>query len=61
MLIEIQATAMILKKWRKNPKLTKREIGVWNAWQEDIPANNRPLTQKEVRGYKEFLKKCKPC
>jgi len=52
---------MILKKWRKNPKLTKREIGVWNAWQEDIPANNRPLTQKEVRGYKEFLKKCKPC
>lgn len=60
MLIEIQATAMVLKKWRKNPKLTKREIGVWSHWSEDIPKNNLPLSSKEVKDYKDFLKKCNP-
>ncbi len=60
MFIELQATYLILEKWKENPELTKKEIGILSSWKEDKEKNNKPLTKKEVEDMKDFLKKYNP-
>ena len=55
-----QAIHFILKKGVKDPKLTKREIGVWSHWKTDDPENDKPLSQKEVEKYKKIIKEKGP-
>lgn len=54
-----QAVDIILKKWRKNPDLTKREIGVYSNWKDNNEENNKQLSLKEIKSYEETLKKFK--
>lgn len=54
-----QAVDIILKIWKKNPNLTKRQIGVWYSWKADTKENNLPLSLKEIKSYEETLKKFK--
>ena len=60
MIIELQAMHLILKMHKQNPYITKREIGVWSSWKEDIPENNKPLSEREIERYKSYLKKHAP-
>jgi len=57
MFCELLCYYNILKAWKKNPKLHKKELPGWSSWKEDIPENNKPLTAEEVRFYKNFLRK----
>lgn len=57
---ELQATYLVLKKWNHNPKLTKKEIGVWSHWKDDKMENNFPLSEKEVVDLKEIFLKNNP-
>lgn len=56
MFAALQSTYFILRAWKKNPLLTKRQIGVMHQWKDDTEENNKPLTQEEVEGMKSFLK-----
>lgn len=55
MFIELQAASFVLKKWKDNPQLTKRQIGGWSHWTTDTPENDKPLTTEEVDRYKKLL------
>lgn len=50
-----QAIDLILKSWAENPKLTKRQIGVWSHWKADDPENDKPSTPEEIQKYKNIL------
>jgi hypothetical protein len=60
MMIELQATYFVLKKWNQNPTATKREIGIWQHWREETEDNDRPLTVVEVKRMKAFLRRYAP-
>lgn len=58
--IEVLACSQILEKWKANPSLTKREIGVWSAWKDGEDWMDLPLSDKEVHQMKEFLQRVAP-
>jgi hypothetical protein len=60
MMIELQATYFVLKKWNQNPAATKRQIGIWQHWKEATEDNDRPLTKVEVERMKTFLRQNAP-
>lgn len=56
----LQAISLVLKRWKENPKLTKRQIGVWSHWMTDDPENDKPLASEDVGRYKRILKEKTP-
>jgi hypothetical protein len=60
MMIELQATYLVLKKWSQNSAATKRQIGIWQHWKEETEDNDRPLTEVEVERMKTFLRRNAP-
>lgn len=52
-----QAITFVLAKWKRNPNLTKRQIGVWSSWSEDTEENNQPLSKSEIKRMKKTLKR----
>jgi hypothetical protein len=60
MMIELQATYFVLKRWNQNPAATKRQIGTWQHWSEDTEDNNQPLSEREAERMKAFLKRNAP-
>lgn len=60
MFIELQSAYFVLRAWKKNPKLSKREIGVFGQWTDDNPENEKPLTEKEVEGFKKLMRENNP-
>ena len=57
MLYELMAIHSVLTAWKKNPDLSRRELGKWS---EDSPFIDSPLTESEVEGMKSFLRKHNP-
>lgn len=60
MMIALQATYFVLKRWNRNPAATKRQIGIWHQWKQEIEGNDRPLTKVEVERMKAFLRRNAP-
>lgn len=60
MLYEIMAITSVLRAWKRDPNLSKREIGVWSNWQNDNPGNELPLSETEVERMKTFMRKHNP-
>jgi hypothetical protein len=60
MLIELQAAALVLRKWNHNPTVTKRQIGIWQHWKEKTEDNDRPLSEVEMNRMKAFLRQYAP-
>ena len=60
MIIELQATSLVLKKWNQNPEATKRQIGIWQHWEQETEDNDRSLTESEVERMKAFLRQHAP-
>lgn len=60
MLYELMAYARILEAWKKDPNLSKREIGVWGHWQNENAQNELPLTESEVERMKSFMRRHNP-
>lgn len=61
MMAEIQAMDFILRKWKANPNLNKKEIIRAYNWEEDQdPENNRPFSNKEIERAKKSLKQLSP-
>lgn len=54
-----QGMDWVLKAWKKNPKLTKRQIGVWYSWKADTKENNQPLSESYIKGLKQTFKRWK--
>jgi hypothetical protein len=44
MFAEVLFNAFVLRKWKENPAITKREIGLSYTWMEDKPENDLPLS-----------------
>lgn len=47
----------ILKSWKENPKVTRKELGWVFSWQGDTPESNKPFTAKEIEGFKSGLRR----
>lgn len=60
MMAELQGTYLTLKKWKENPKLTKREIGVWYYPENKDEKHDKPFTEVEIESMKKFLEKNNP-
>jgi hypothetical protein len=60
MMIELQATYFVLKRWRQNTAATKKQIGIWQHWKEEAEDNDRPLAEVEVGRMKTFLRRNAP-
>jgi len=60
MMIELQATSLVLKRWRENPARTKRQIGIWRHWKAAAENNGHPLSGVEVNQMKTFLRRNAP-
>jgi hypothetical protein len=60
MMIEVQATYLVLRRWSQNFAATKRQIGIWQHWKEETEDNHRPLTKVEVERMKAFLRRYAP-
>jgi len=60
MMIELQATYLVLKRWNQNPAATKQQIGIWQLWRQRTEDNDRPLTEVEVERMKAFLQRNAP-
>jgi hypothetical protein len=60
MMIELQATHLVLKIWNQNPAATKRQIGIWQHWKQETEDNDCPLTLVEVERMKAFLRQNAP-
>jgi len=58
--IEVQLADLVLKKWKDNPQLAKRQIGLWSHWKTEGPENDEPLTTEQVDHYKQVLRKHAP-
>ena len=50
------ATYLVLSAWKKNPALSKREIGLWAHWSEETEDNNKPLSESEIARMKLFMR-----
>jgi hypothetical protein len=60
MMIELQATYLVLKKWNQNSAATKQQIGIWQNWKQETVDNDRPLSEVEVQRMKGFLRQNAP-
>jgi len=60
MFVELMAITSVLSQWKKNPSITKREIGVWHHWEGEDPEYDKPLTENEVERMKKFLRDHSP-
>ena len=60
MFAELLCAYLVLKTWKNNPKLTKREIGLAYDWRSSNLENDKPLTEKEVESKKKFLRENNP-
>jgi hypothetical protein len=60
MFIEIQAAYLVLSKWKQNPAVAKREIGLWAHWRDECEDNRRPLSSVEVEQLKTLLRRHAP-
>ena len=60
MFAEVMMACGYLYQWKKNPTATKRELNCCTGSDKDSPENDRPLTKKEVKEYKDFLRKHAP-
>ncbi len=60
MMVELQATSLVLKRWRENPARTKKQIGIWRHWKEPEASNYQRLSGVEVNRMKMFLRKNAP-
>ena len=60
MFIEVQAAYFVLRRWNQNSAVTKRQIGIWQHWNEETEDNDRPLTEVEVERMKAFLRRNAP-
>jgi hypothetical protein len=58
--IEVMGCNWILEKWKENPTLTKRELGLWGGGKKGGPGTDVPLSEKEVQRMKEFLRRVAP-
>jgi hypothetical protein len=56
MMIELQATYLVLKKWNQDSTATKRQIGTWQHWREESEDNDRMLSGIEVERMKAFFR-----
>jgi hypothetical protein len=52
---EAEKVAKVLKAWKENSKLSKKELGV-KPWEEKDSDEN-PLTERELDSMKRFLNK----
>lgn len=52
MMTEVQAAYLVLKKWNQNSAVTKRQIGIWQHWNEETEDNDRPLSDLEIERLK---------
>lgn len=59
MMIELQGTYLTLKIWKKNPNLTKREIGIWYYPASD-KQYDKPFSEEEIELMKKFLENNNP-
>jgi hypothetical protein len=57
MLYEIMAITRVLKAWKENPNLSRREIG---GWSENSPWIDSPLSESEVERMKSFMRRYNP-
>jgi hypothetical protein len=57
MLYELMAISRVLRAWKRNPNLSRREIG---GWSDDSPGIDSPLTESEVERMKSFMRKYNP-
>jgi hypothetical protein len=60
MMIAVQATYFVLKRWNQNSAADKRQIGIWQHWKEKSEQNDCPLSEGEVKRMKAFLKQHAP-
>lgn len=60
MLYELMAITFVLRAWKKDPNLSKREIGVWSHWKDESAQNELPLTESEVERMKSFMRRHSP-
>jgi len=61
MMAEIQGLHFVLKRWKKNPSLSKREIIRSYGWKKDTDVkNNKPFSQKEIDRLKKELNRLSP-
>jgi hypothetical protein len=60
MMIELQATYLVLKRWNQKPVATKQQIGIWQHWTQETEDNDCPLTEFEVERMKDFLRRNAP-
>lgn len=52
---EVEKVTRVLKAWTKNPKRSKKELGVV-PWEES-DSDEGPLTDRELNSMKNFIKK----
>jgi hypothetical protein len=60
MLYELLAIHSVLNAWKNNPKLSKREIGIWGHWKDENPENDKPISASEVERMKSFFREQNP-
>jgi hypothetical protein len=59
-MIELMGTISVLKRWKENPALTKREIGVWWDWIEGAAGADVSLTDEDIVQMKAFVQRVAP-
>lgn len=58
---EIQGLHYVLKKWKENPSLSRREIVLSYGWEKDTDVeNNKPFSQKDIERLKKELNRLSP-
>ena len=57
---ETLAIDIILRHWKDDPSLLKRDYPWISWWREDVPENNRPPNLDEIQRYLDRLKELNP-
>lgn len=60
MFVELIFADWVLRIWKKNPTMTRRQIGLDYSWKSDSLENDKPLTAEEVTGLKNRLRERAP-
>jgi len=60
MFCELLGTYCVLRSWKENPSASKKDIGVWRHWREDIPENHVPLSPIDIEKMKAFVLRHNP-
>lgn len=58
--LEIQEIDYILRLWKKNPNLRKKDYERISWWKNNSPENNLPPTIDEIHKYLNRLKELNP-